>query len=91
MTLPPRRRSRLRRRPALDESFKKPVDPLKLVGTKVHTTTMPLRAQPLTSGAAVGWPSTASPANRRRRGRSWGDVSSARLAGFNRLIPALYA
>jgi hypothetical protein len=46
---------------AIDASLQKPVDPLKLVGTNVRTTTMPLRVQSLTSRMAVGWPSTSSP------------------------------
>jgi hypothetical protein len=44
-------------RAANDVSLPKPVDPLKLVGTKVSTvtTTMPLHVQPLISRTAVGW------------------------------------
>ena len=48
---------------AIDASLQKPVDPQRLVGSKVHTgtCTMPLLAQPLTSCTAVVWPSTSSP------------------------------
>jgi hypothetical protein len=46
---------------AIDVSLQNPVDPLKLVATKVSTTTMPWCVQTLTSRTAVGWPSPSSP------------------------------
>ena len=46
---------------AINESLQQPVDPRRLVSTKVCTTTMPLRVQPLTSRMAVVWPSPSSP------------------------------
>jgi hypothetical protein len=46
---------------AMDESLQKPVDPLKMVTTKVSAPTMPWRVQTLTSRTAVAWPSPSSP------------------------------
>jgi hypothetical protein len=48
---------------AVNESLQRPVDPLKLVGSKVHTFTMPflaLHLTRLTSCLAVIWPSSSS-------------------------------
>ena len=46
---------------AMDESLQRPVDPLKLVATKVSTSTMPWRVPTLTSRTAVAWPCPSSP------------------------------
>ena len=46
---------------AIDVSLQKPVDPLKLVSSKVRTTTMALRLRTLTLRMAVVWPTPPSP------------------------------
>jgi hypothetical protein len=46
---------------AIDANLQQPVDPRKLIGTKVHTTTIPLRVQPLTCRIAVVWHTPSSP------------------------------
>ena len=45
----------------IHESLQQPVDPRRLVSTKVCTTTMPLGVQPLTLRMAVVWPTPSSP------------------------------
>jgi hypothetical protein len=46
---------------AIDASLQQPVDPRKLIGTKVRTTTIPLPVQPLTCRMAVVRPTPSSP------------------------------
>ena len=45
----------------MKESLQQPVDPRRLVSSKVCTTSMSVRVQPLTTRMAVVWPTPSSP------------------------------